>query len=114
MESVDLQRPSWQRGPCPTWCSRDHQEDDHPEDRLHQSAGTVIPAMVVEDPLATPPRMRQTELVVLAVQHHEHDTPWIRVEATEDGSPRLALAAATMHSLVPILHTLASEVAASA
>lgn len=52
------QRPSWLVGRCPPWCTRRHAEQDHPEDRLHQDDGVVVP-VVVADP--DPRKLRQVE-----------------------------------------------------
>lgn len=32
-------RPRWQQTQCPPWCASEHLEDDHPDDRVHRSAG---------------------------------------------------------------------------
>ncbi|MFT4210245.1 MAG: hypothetical protein QM626_00095 [Microbacterium sp.] len=37
--------PTWQRTPCPPWCAGGHREDDHPEDRVHRSAGLTVPVV---------------------------------------------------------------------
>lgn len=38
-------QPTWQRSPCPPWCTSDHHEHDHADDRLHRSAGIVVPVV---------------------------------------------------------------------
>ena len=35
----------WPSGPCPSWCTRPHAEDDHPDDRAHTSDGVDVPAI---------------------------------------------------------------------
>lgn len=34
--------PAWQAQPCPSWCEGGHADTDHPDDRVHRSAGTVV------------------------------------------------------------------------
>lgn len=114
MDAPGQPRPSWQQEPCPAWCARPHQEGDHLEDRFHQSEGTIVPAMVVDDPLGSPPTMRMTELVVVAVQHLGDPTTWIRVEAAEGRDPRLVMEAGAMHRLVPVLDALTTRLAVTA
>lgn len=41
-------RASWQSEPCPPWCVRVHADDDHPDDRYHDSAETQVPAILAE------------------------------------------------------------------
>lgn len=37
---------AWQDSPCPSWCVREHNDDDHPDDRYHDSAVTEFGATV--------------------------------------------------------------------
>ncbi len=39
-------RPSWQRDGCPDWCSGEHGEFDHPDDRAHRSSSLAVPVTV--------------------------------------------------------------------
>ncbi len=39
-------RPSWQVGECPPWCASEHQERDHPDDRVHRSHSVAVPVTV--------------------------------------------------------------------
>lgn len=34
--------PSWLDHPCPPWCVREHADDDHLEDRRHQSVEELL------------------------------------------------------------------------
>ncbi|MBX3099925.1 MAG: hypothetical protein KF761_10130 [Salinibacterium sp.] len=36
-------RPSWQADACPPWCRGDHEEGDHPDDRVHRSDSVAVP-----------------------------------------------------------------------
>lgn len=40
--------PWWDEDPCPSWCTRDHHYDDHPQDRYHDSVVEVIPVVIEE------------------------------------------------------------------
>lgn len=43
MTAPSRRRPSWQAEPCPAWCVVEHEEDDPPADRIHDSAGRYVP-----------------------------------------------------------------------
>ena len=34
--------PTWQVDPCPDWCTIEHQEHDHPDDRAHRDDGVAV------------------------------------------------------------------------
>lgn len=38
-------RPSWQADPCPSWCTGDHAEQDHPDDRVHRGRALTVPVV---------------------------------------------------------------------
>jgi hypothetical protein len=40
------ERPTWQVDPCPEWCAGAHAENDHPDDRVHRSAGIAVSAVL--------------------------------------------------------------------
>lgn len=35
-------RPTWQRDPCPAWCTAQHSECDHADDRVHHTDGISV------------------------------------------------------------------------
>jgi len=78
-------RPSWLTEPCPPWCTREHHEDDHPEDRIHQDDGVVIPVVLAEIDSATMrPTPRAVELVIRKVGPIADDrSTWISIQETE-------------------------------
>jgi hypothetical protein len=39
-------RPSWLAELCPSWCSGDHEGQDHPADRYHHSPQVLVPVVV--------------------------------------------------------------------
>jgi hypothetical protein len=93
-------RPSWQRAPCPAWCTRVHLEDDHPEDRLHQDDGVVIPAILADvDPVDLRKVPFATELVVQRSQTMVGDLQvWVLIGEAET-SRRLTLSLETIPRL---------------
>lgn len=42
MATQDRSNPSWLNEECPAWCIGDHHEDDHPDDRIHDSDGQTV------------------------------------------------------------------------
>lgn len=46
MSAKSRSRPSWQRDECPPWCVVEHREADPPDDRVHDSVGAYVSAVV--------------------------------------------------------------------
>jgi hypothetical protein len=86
-------RPSWLPGPCPTWCTRRHREQDRPEDRLHQDDGVVLAAVVGRlDETTLRPVPHPAELVVRLVREAAEQAPtWVVVAETEEAGLTLLL-----------------------
>ena len=42
---MEESRPSWQSDPCPPWCTGEHAELDHPDDRVHRSRSMAVPVV---------------------------------------------------------------------
>lgn len=42
---MDESRPSWQSDECPPWCTNEHGELDHPDDRVHRSSSVAVPVI---------------------------------------------------------------------
>lgn len=40
-----LSRPSWQVDECPSWCTGEHREADHPDDRVHRGVPITVPVV---------------------------------------------------------------------
>ncbi|RGE19814.1 hypothetical protein [Leucobacter sp. wl10] len=73
----DIGTPSWQSGACPDWCTVEHAEQDHPDDRSHRDDGIAVPVAF---------RIRRfvgAELVEEVAQGHLVLGRWQR-----DGDPR--------------------------
>ncbi|WP_416779404.1 DUF6907 domain-containing protein [Microbacterium lacticum] len=66
-------RLSWLTEPCPAWCRADHHDQDHPDDRFHQSRQILVPVVVpkrvtVEDVSASSDHaVEPDEMAVLAL-----------------------------------------------
>ena len=101
--TMDLQvTPSWLAEGCPAWCTREHHEDDHPEDRRHQSDGTLI--AVHESTTAIPVgSARSVEVAAYLDQPVAEGTCWLRVESLDSPRMRLALTAESARSLAGLL-----------
>lgn len=68
----DPTRASWQSEPCPAWCVRHHQDDDHPDDRYHDSGTTEVPTLfAARDHAAGPGRwaMDSGEIMIITSRH---------------------------------------------
>jgi hypothetical protein len=46
---------TWQSEPCPSWCARVHHDDDHPDDRYHDSTQLQVPSILMERDLDAGP-----------------------------------------------------------
>lgn len=100
---------SWLDTPCPPWCQRIHQPDDHPDDRRHQSEGHLL-ALTLSDRM--PPRapQAQEEVVLLADHGPGEQEIWIRLESVESPSVRLALTADSARDLADAIAEILREV----
>lgn len=65
-------RAIWQSEPCPPWCTVVHRDDDHPDDRYHDSAALQVPAIVLErDREAGPGRwVREPAEITIVTSRH--------------------------------------------
>jgi hypothetical protein len=66
---MSTNRPSWATAPCPAWCEAEHDEDDHPDDREHESKHHDVPGVVRVDESAG---TCQGEAATLDVVRHQH------------------------------------------
>ncbi|WP_370289681.1 hypothetical protein [Nocardioides sp.] len=83
--------PTWLSEPCPTWCTREHLDDDHPDDRFHQSEARFVAAIASPAAVPDPAALASLDLVVRAGRHLGHDLTWIQVSAAEAAHPTLVL-----------------------
>lgn len=100
-------RAIWQTEPCPPWCTQDHRDDDHPDDRYHDSAVTRVPVILIErDHAAGPGRWEREagEITIVTSRHADtaevvtfigrDDGPGQQLTLTPEGAARLAAAIA--------------------
>lgn len=108
---AEVQRhPTWLLGGCPPWCRRTHHEDDHPEDRYHQSEPAYVPAICGHGhsvPLTS--SLEATDLLVRRGRHVDDVVEWLVIEAEMSPEPRLVL---TSESARALLSALASQLEA--
>lgn len=96
--------PSWQRLPCPGWCTRTHHEDDHVEDRYHRSEPSYVPVLAVTE--ATVPiteALEPLDLIVTVGQYADELIEWVSIEAVDRPEPRMVLTLSSAHSLTRTL-----------
>ena len=108
-------RASWQSEPCPAWCTRRHADDDHPDDRYHDSAPTQVPAILLErDAAAGPGRWSSAagEITIITSRYVDggdtitvigrEDLPDRQLSLTPEGAARLAEAIARHVALLEL------------
>ncbi|HWJ08411.1 MAG TPA: hypothetical protein VNS46_03490 [Nocardioides sp.] len=97
--------PSWAGGPCPPWCVREHGEDDHPEDRYHQSEPSILSVVAgTGDTVPVTASLRSLTLAVRTGRYAGEELAWLVVEALEGPQPRLLLTADAARALARGLH----------
>lgn len=92
--------PSWQREPCPPWCVREHDEDDIPLDRYHQSAPSLLPILMSgypEEPRSS--TFVPAELTVRVGRYSTEVVEWVAIEPVALSAPRLVLTAESAYRL---------------
>lgn len=70
-------RANWQSEPCPSWCVREHHDDDHRDDRYHDSETTLTPSAFALRDFDAGPGVWQVEMGEIAIvtsKHVETDT----------------------------------------
>ncbi|TYL55914.1 hypothetical protein FXB39_01565 [Nocardioides sp. BGMRC 2183] len=94
-------RPSWLAEACPPWCAREHHEQDHPEDRYHQSAPSFAPVIAaLGHAIPVTDALTAVELIIRMARYVGDVHTWIAIEGTEAPEPRLVLTAESARSLV--------------
>ena len=99
--------PSWQDEPCPAWCIVEHEEDDPPADRIHDSAGRYVPVTTGE-PIGQDPAAGAVLLVMSRRCGDFQD--WVFVGEPDHRERHLTL---SRESAVRVAHELLSLAAAS-
>lgn len=86
--------PTWLDEPCPPWCVRTHREDDHPEDRYHQSEPSLFAGVAGDgDQVPMTASLSPMTLGVRLGRHVGEAAAWVVIESLESRHPRLVLTA---------------------
>ncbi len=84
--------PTWLDEPCPPWCVRDHEEDDHPEDRYHQSEPSLFAAIAGSgDQVPMTASLAPLTLGIHLGRHVGETRAWVVIESLETRHPRMVL-----------------------
>ncbi|CAM3411351.1 hypothetical protein NODU109028_15730 [Nocardioides dubius] len=89
--------PPWQDDPCPAWCVSEHDADDLPEDRFHDSSATSLP-VIVRGRLGLP-RTRGVDVVLTMTREAGTREDWLHVSAPEAGLRGFTLTAESARRL---------------
>lgn len=95
------EHPTWLAERCPDWCVRDHAEDDHPDDRYHQSEGSLVPGVVATRfaiPLTA--ALERLDLITWIGRYAGEREDWLVIEPTVQREPRLMITLETARGLV--------------
>ncbi len=93
--------PTWLDEPCPRWCTRDHREDDHPEDRYHQGEPSVFTTVAgAGDSVPPGASLRPMSLGVRMGRQIGEERTWLLLEPLEDRHPRVVLSLEAARALV--------------
>ncbi|MCR1786491.1 hypothetical protein KVF89_28410 [Nocardioides carbamazepini] len=104
---MDDQRPTWLQESCPAWCTREHEEDDHPADRYHASEATFLPAIAATaDTVPAASSADAVELIIHIRRQLDDPTDWVTVEPAQTRLPRLTL---TRESAARLVRALAEQ-----
>lgn len=105
-------RVSWLTEACPPWCTREHAEGDHPEDRYHQSEPSILTVVAGPgDAVPVTASLRPTTLALRAGRHLDDDLTWVVIESLEEPLPRLVLTADAARDLARALREQLTELA---
>lgn len=101
---MESSRPSWLNESCPPWCLREHEEDDHPEDREHRGDAVVIGVVASgADEVAVGDLLRPIDLVVQLHRRVGVPVEWVSIEPAQARQPRLALTRGSARALADAL-----------
>lgn len=103
-------RPTWLTEACPSWCTRIHAENDHPEDRVHHSEGTLTPAIVRRSSIVTDDEPGEgAEILTQAMRAVGRPETWILICEPEDTRSMLLLRREAAGDLARSLDRVAQE-----
>jgi hypothetical protein len=92
MTSPSKPGAAWQREPCPSWCTRVHDDLDHPEDRYHQSEPSYLPTISSRRPsIPITASLEAVDMLIRICRYDGDVVTWVAIEALEQPEPRLVL-----------------------
>ena len=101
-------RPTWLTETCPSWCVREHHEQDFPDDRYHRSEPSTFPAIVVTGPgVHLTDLMHGLDIVVWVGRYVDELVDWMVIEPAEYRDPHLII---TVDSSALLLDQIALQV----
>lgn len=104
------ERPSWLQETCPRWCTRTHDEGDHPDDRVHQGEAVVVPAVLLRAALVTEADAAESaEIVVRRLRAVGSTATWVQVTEAEDTRRMLMIDEATAGRLAAALRRVGTD-----
>lgn len=103
------ERPTWLREPCPPWCTGEHWEGDHPDDRVHRSGLTTLAGFLARGAVPTEFEEEPAHLVVQVLRPVGGATTWVQVREAEGAHHRLTLTSATARALGASLVALRAD-----
>ncbi|WP_392390977.1 DUF6907 domain-containing protein [Nocardioides sp. LHD-245] len=107
---MESSRPTWLAEPCPPWCLREHDEDDHPDDREHRGEAVDLAVVATgEDAVPVTDALAPLELVVQLHRRVGAPVEWVSIEPAEARQPRLALTRGSARALATALRHVESH-----
>ena len=100
-------RPTWQHEDCPTWCIVEHQEDDYPEDRIHDGPGSDIMITVQDNDSATGGKAE--ELYFAYFRRVGDGDEWVHFGSTQSDRVSLTLSPESARALGRMLVAKAKD-----
>jgi len=100
-------QPSWQHEPCPSWCVREHDEDDLALDRYHQGEPSTLSVTMSTKP--EEPRegtFTAVDLMIRVGRYAGESVDWV---AIEPAMPRMTLTAGSARRLAQRLTAQLAE-----
>lgn len=92
--------PSWLHESGPRWCVRTHAEDDHEEDRFHQSEPALVPLVASRADSARYTEGFESFDITIRVGRYAGDTAtWVAVERLDLEGRRLVLTTESARAL---------------
>lgn len=83
---------------CPIWCVVDHQPDDHPDDRWHDSAMSYVDVVV-----RLPDSTEASELTIVTSRRFGDVADWTFIGESDSNRQRLELSRESAQRLVTAL-----------